>query len=451
MYSWDTEFKRITFAKGEEYMAKAKAPVIPLEELTTEELVAKALHYEEMAGNMMMYQWQNRYYTSALKIWKRLFNDEAVPEARQKYRELKKVRAEVLARGCIQDYREACRLRDEAKNDDQTRIAVQHFTTLAEYFQKHTIQEELLEADLAEELSGCLDAADQAKLVQAKMDRKGTKRVTRNISVLVVLAALAVGAFLFSKTASFQYAVGKAESMAGMSTRAWARYKTAWQMSGREDWKEVYLTTRYADGVAAYEAGDYETAYSDFKKMVTEEDYLDSEEYLTKTELALIAEAELGSKVRYADEDWDVLDRDGSRCLLIRNSSLPDQSFTSDGTWESASVRTWLNSTYLEENFLAAEIDAICETEVKTADNAEYGTPGGAVVTDRVFILSLEEFEQYRDILKTGKKIWWLRTPGANVGTFCIVSPDRAAITYGMDPSEATIRIRPVFWVDTAE
>ena len=44
------------------HMAKAKTPVIPIEELTTEEKIEKAEQYVTMADNMLMYQWRNKYY-----------------------------------------------------------------------------------------------------------------------------------------------------------------------------------------------------------------------------------------------------------------------------------------------------------------------------------------------------------------------------------------------------
>ena len=430
------------------HMAKAKTPVIPIEELTTEEKIEKAEQYVTMADNMLMYQWRNKYYGKAMKILKPLFTE--VPETRARHKQIRIKRSTVLAEGYIADYQEACRLRDEAKNEDQTRIAIQHFETLAEYADGHPVRTHLIDPELVKRLEECSDAAEQAKLTKEKMNKKRSARVTRNIVILVLLAALCVGGLIFKKTPSFHYVVGRVQSMMGDQTRAWARYKNAYLQSGREDWHQLYLDTRYQDGVTAYESGDYNTAYSDFKLLASEDHYLDSEAYFAKTEQKLLTDALVGDTVKFGNGiEWYVLDRKDSRLLLIKKSSCPDQSFPTDGNWENSTARSWLNETYLKETFTEAEMEAIVPVEVETSVNAKYGTDSGEATTDRMYILSMEEFRKYHWILKDTQKLWWLRTPGAAEGTMSVVNPERQVLDYGYDASEATIHLRPVMWVET--
>lgn len=133
---------------------------------------------------------------------------------------------------------------------------------------------------------------------------------------------------------------------------------------------------------------------------------------------------------KVTDEDekqpikWRVLsvEEDGT-ALLLADKLLDIQPFDKNAKndWEACTLRTWLNSTFLNAAFTEAEQEAIAETELETES--------AATVTDNIYLLSLEEvsnpeygFHPLIDCESNTRKaegtdlavfnnIWWLRTP----------------------------------------
>ncbi|MGN0629576.1 MAG: DUF6273 domain-containing protein [Oscillospiraceae bacterium] len=64
-------------------------------------------------------------------------------------------------------------------------------------------------------------------------------------------------------------------------------------------------------------------------------------------------------------------------------------------TWEECSLRTWLNSEFLNIAFSDEEKNQINQVIINNDDNPVYGTEGGNNTEDKIFLLSCEEAEQY--------------------------------------------------------
>ena len=96
--------------------------------------------------------------------------------------------------------------------------------------------------------------------------------------------------------------------------------------------------------------------------------------------------------------EWIVLDVQDDRALLISKFCLDGQPYNrefSDVTWETCSLRYWLNSTFLNAAFSDEEQQHIALTTISTPDNQQYGTSGGNVTHDRVFVITTEEASGY--------------------------------------------------------
>ena len=74
-------------------------------------------------------------------------------------------------------------------------------------------------------------------------------------------------------------------------------------------------------------------------------------------------------------------------------------------TWETCSLRLWLNSEFIETAFTEAEQLRIAEMLLENKDNEDFGTDGGNDTLDKVFCLSIGELKEYLDITKTWKQI----------------------------------------------
>ena len=80
--------------------------------------------------------------------------------------------------------------------------------------------------------------------------------------------------------------------------------------------------------------------------------------------------------------------------FLLADQNLDVQPYNSSYTsvtWETCSLRTWLNDTFLNAAFSTDEQEEIAMTEVVNSNNPGTGTNGGNDTSDKIFLLSIEE------------------------------------------------------------
>lgn len=112
---------------------------------------------------------------------------------------------------------------------------------------------------------------------------------------------------------------------------------------------------------------------------------------------------------KYEPIKWRVLNRSGNDALLLADIALDDQKCNTnyeDITWETSSMRSWLNgygasvnqpkTDYSRKNFInsaftSTQRNAIKTTNVVNNDNINDGTAGGNNTSDKVFLLSESE------------------------------------------------------------
>ena len=112
---------------------------------------------------------------------------------------------------------------------------------------------------------------------------------------------------------------------------------------------------------------------------------------------------------KYEPIKWRVLNRNGNDALLLADIALDDQEYNinyEDVTWETSSMRSWLNGygasmnkskiDYSKKNFInsaftSMQRNAIEITSAVNNDNIDYGTAGGNNTSDKVFLLSESE------------------------------------------------------------
>ena len=251
----------------------------------------------------------------------------------------------------------------------------------------------------------------------------------------------------------------------------------------------------YRKAVRMIEADRPEEAY----RLLHGLDFLDSGELVYEIARERLSEAEVGSTVQLGyyppgsrasgekdQVDWIVLDRDGSKLLLISKYALDCLPYESanemqtESSWETCLLRHWLNDTFLTETFDGGETRILVRTEL-----AENAREGGAHVSlesaaDRVFLLSAAEAEQYfatmdqRQCLPTRYAIgrgayqssvgntcfWWLRTtvdhteqtltgdPTENITRAALVGSSGGIVEIGHYMANRQYAVRPVIRVD---
>ncbi|MBP3210630.1 MAG: hypothetical protein J6M64_12115 [Oscillospiraceae bacterium] len=166
--------------------------------------------------------------------------------------------------------------------------------------------------------------------------------------------------------------------------------------------------------------------------------------------------------------EWVVLDRQADRLLLLSKralETLPYHDHDEPVTWESCSLRSWLNGEFLVSAFTADEVARIIPTEVDNSGvNPDYRyTDGSAATEDKVFLLSHDEADRFlpeEDLRLCGKSLhapsydneissWWLRSPGLYPN--CAEYVYRTGAFFSGMASRMYVDVRPVMWIERSE
>ncbi len=174
--------------------------------------------------------------------------------------------------------------------------------------------------------------------------------------------------------------------------------------------------------------------------------------------------------------EWRVLDIQNNKALLISRYALDRQPYNdqfTDVTWETSSLRAWLNDSFLNDAFNAGEQGMISALTVNADKNPRYNIDPGSATKDQIFLISFAEAEEFFDsdnsrrcvpteyaIAKgaytnsnyevNGKATcyWWLRTSG-NYSTSAVrVNHDGSVHDSGIPVSNGYAAVRPALWVD---
>ena len=89
---------------------------------------------------------------------------------------------------------------------------------------------------------------------------------------------------------------------------------------------------------------------------------------------------------------------EGKRALIISRYALDCRQYNeslSDVTWETCSLRKWLNNDFINTAFSSTEKSKIPTVTLENKDNPVNNTPGGNKTKDKIFCLSAEEMNEY--------------------------------------------------------
>ncbi|MBR3179419.1 MAG: TIR domain-containing protein [Clostridia bacterium] len=171
------------------------------------------------------------------------------------------------------------------------------------------------------------------------------------------------------------------------------------------------------------------------------------------------------------DIEWLVLAKEGNKVLVISKYALDCQQYhTSDTsvTWETCSLRKWLNGTFLNTAFSERERAMIPSVTVSPDKSSAYFTSSsGNSTTDQVFLLSYKEAETYfsSDSARLcsgtayclaqgaydskGKCCWWLRSRGNSSNRAAYVSDLVGSVAGGgSEVNTKWFAVRPALWID---
>ncbi|MDR0883264.1 MAG: DUF6273 domain-containing protein [Oscillospiraceae bacterium] len=192
--------------------------------------------------------------------------------------------------------------------------------------------------------------------------------------------------------------------------------------------------------------------------------------------------------VHLAGTQYRVLAVEKDKALLLQNQVTEHREYNAkytSVTWETCSLRTYLNGAYLD-HLPPILRDRIIPTTLENPNNT-YGiwrnkpvnTPGGNQTEDKIFLLSLDELFKYLGVNQTilaqketdedgdfwwfsdeydqnrtekgnsGKSVWWwLRSPGFGPHYAARVDDDGYVDLYGYNVSRSSGGVRPALWLN---
>lgn len=249
-------------------------------------------------------------------------------------------------------------------------------------------------------------------------------------------------------------------------------YDSAYAMLEELGKNDAIASNKYDRAMKLIDSGDYEAAYL----LLDGLNYKDSDDKLASVRHQyneiMLRKAQIGSHVYFGsyeqdniaangkeDIEWLVLAREDNRILVISAYALVCQQYNTSQTlvtWETCSLRKWLNDRFLNDAFSAEEQAQIQNTDVTADINLTYKTNPGNDTTDKVFLLSIVEAEKYfssasaRQCKTTAyASCWWLlRSPGMTQGHVAVVTDGGNVSNLGDYVSTTSDFVRPAMWID---
>lgn len=352
--------------------------------------------------------------------------------------------------------------KDSAEKIEACETAVE----LAELNAKYDAAVALMEAEDYEEAITAFELLDGHKDSEDKIDECET----------AILDARYDAALALMDGGEYEDAITAFEALAG--------YKDSGEKI--KECETAILDGKYEAAVELMESGKYRDSLDAF---VALGNYKDSRDKRDECKAGMIKTAMVGDYVIFGsyeqdnntsngkeDIEWLVLDVENDKALLISKYALDCKPYNEEETavtWESCTLRTWLNNSFLNTAFTADEQELIPSVTVSADRNPNHSTSPGNSTQDKVFLLSIADAEGYLPYAKceptayaitngaavyykTGTGPWWLRSPGIYQSWAAAVYSDGRINETGhpVDTGEWYMddyAVRPAIWVDLGE
>ncbi len=261
-------------------------------------------------------------------------------------------------------------------------------------------------------------------------------------------------------------------------------YDSAYELLEELGKSEDIASNKYDRALKCIDSGDYKTACI----LLNGLSYKDSAEKLKSAKQVLLKNPKVGDIVYFGayEQDnntsngkelieWLVLAKEKNRILVISDKALDFQTYNSSitsVTWETCTLRKWLNTDFVNDAFSDGEKAMIPTVTVSADKNPQYDTDPGNATKDKVFLLSIVEAEKYftsdeaRECVPTEYAIsngactsdsytkggkatcwWWLRSPGYDQYDAAGVHVDGDVHELGLCVSGGGDAVRPAMWI----
>ena len=248
---------------------------------------------------------------------------------------------------------------------------------------------------------------------QERIERERIKKRNKKIAVIVSSALACVVVFiivLFSAIipsakytqANELYNAGKYEEAASVyeSLNGWGDSATKAKECKYTQANELYNAGKYEEAASMYESlngwGDSATK----EKEIWGQHFQDIVKVSQVGDIVKLGAYEQDNSTPNGKEiiEWRVLSKEDNRVLLISKYALDCKRYNEtlkDITWETCSLRKWLNNDFINSAFGDAEKAIIPTVTVSADKHPSDSTNHGNATQDKVFLLSITEANKY--------------------------------------------------------
>jgi tetratricopeptide (TPR) repeat protein len=237
------------------------------------------------------------------------------------------------------------------------------------------------------------------------------------------------------------------------------------------------LDGKYNDALVLMDEGNLDEAYSIFADLGDYKDAVDKAGNIRLTEQ--LKNIKVGSYICFGayeqdndlsngkeDVEWLVLEVKDGKALVISKYALDCKQYNTsytDVTWETCTLRKWLNNDFINAAFSADEKVMIPTVTVSADKHPYYSTNPGRATQDQVFLLSITEVNKYfesgsaRKCFPTNYAVangaykscwWWLRSPGFDQDYAALVRNGGDVYEHGDIVTYSSYAVRPALWID---
>ena len=247
-------------------------------------------------------------------------------------------------------------------------------------------------------------------------------------------------------------------------------YKTAYALLKEIGENDAITSNKYDRAMTLIDSGDYDAAYALLKEIGQYKEFLLSSAQVGSYVIFGEYEQDNNSANGAEDIEWLVLAKEGNRILVISKYALdclPYNISDTSVTWETCSLREWLNGKFINAAFSEKELAMIPVVTVSADKNSKNNTDPGNSTTDQVFLLSTAEAAKYlassssRQYQVTAYcynqsayqasdegRWWWTRTPGKDSHYAAVVTSAGTFFFEGRYVTRVSGAVRPALWID---
>lgn len=440
----------------------------------------------ERLSNAKEVQHNEQLYTEAMACMTAASDEDAYRSASQKFLLLGSYKDSSSRREqCMQ---RADRIIADRMQREETKRKEDIYSRAEKCMHKGTIESYNTAIQLYESIPGYRSSAAQISECRRKIEEIKAKEAARQVAVekakkkakkIAIIAAPIVCVCIAFVIVLNVVIIPNQKYNEAMDLIDSGDYESAYALLEEIGKNDVIATNKYDRAIDLIDSGDYKAAYI----LLDGLEYKDSAEKLQSIKPLLLAKANPGDTVFFGayeqdnntsngkeDVEWLVLEVKDGKALVVSKYALDCKQYNTsntDVTWETCTLRKWLNNDFINAAFSSYE-KAMIPTVTVSAD--KNSTNPGNATQDQVFLLSITEANKYfgsdsaRQCKPTdyafangayvnsvnGNCGWWLRSPGVtqySAHSAAYVHNSGGVYESGCDVNIGTSAVRPAMWI----